>query len=207
MRKVAVVDVVFGGEEQWSRRLIPVFRRAAHDPDPTGHQLVGFLRARERGMVVRADENDRRPGAVRSVAGMRKAPAAEECVVGEELLAVVGRTSGEVDLDEQVEGELQRFAPELERKIGLDLGEVLSSRSMIACPSGTGISLSVIACRRWAAPTGGPGSGQSHSGVYASSRSRPPNGAVELDRPAERVQVMREPASVRLLDRLPFALR
>ena len=116
----------FDGEEQVvASGVVPVLRGGAHDPDPSGHQLVGLPRARERGMVVRADEHDSGAGALGSVAGVGEAPAAEECVVGEELLAVVGGAGGEVDLDEQVEGELQRFDAELEREVGLDLGERL----------------------------------------------------------------------------------
>jgi hypothetical protein len=43
-----------------------------------------------------------------------EAPAAQEGVVGEELVAVVRGPGGQVDLDEQVERERQRFDPEFE---------------------------------------------------------------------------------------------
>ena len=71
-------------------------------------------------MAVGADEHDRRTGALGAVAGMREAPAAEERVVGEELVVVVGGACGEVDLDEQVERQLQLLDAELEREVGLD---------------------------------------------------------------------------------------
>ena len=87
--------------------------------------LVGLPCAAERGVVVRAHEHDGGPGALGSVAWVGEAPAAEERVVGEELVAVVGRARGEVELDEQVERELQRFDAQLEREVGLDLGEGL----------------------------------------------------------------------------------
>ena len=80
---------------------------------------------RERGVGVGADEHDGGSGALGAVAGVGEAPAAEERVVGEELVAVVGGAGGEVELDEQVEGELQRVDAELEREVGLDLGEGL----------------------------------------------------------------------------------
>ena len=74
---------------------------------------------------LRAYEDDCWPGALGSVAWVCEAPAAQEGVVGEELLAVVRGASGEVDLDEQVEGELHRFDAKLERQVGLDLRERL----------------------------------------------------------------------------------
>ena len=80
--------------------------RRAHDADAAGERLVGLARARQRGVGVAADEDDDGPGAVCPVARVGEAPAAEEGVVGEELVAVVGGPAGEVELDEQVEGEL-----------------------------------------------------------------------------------------------------
>ena len=59
-------------------------------------------------MVVGADEDDCGPGALGAVARVGEAPAAQERVVGEELVAVVGGAGGEVELDEEVEGELER---------------------------------------------------------------------------------------------------
>ena len=90
---------------------------------------------------------------------------------------------------------------------GLISVNVLSSRSMIACPSGTLISLSVIGCRRWpgADLRDGVAAGGVAGGAPAVGRELA-DGAVELDRPAERVQVVREPPGARLLDRPPFAL-
>jgi len=76
-------------------------------------------------VVVRADEQDGGTGALGSVAWVGECPAAEERVVGEELLAVVGRAGGEVDLDEQVECKLQRFDVDFEREVEFDLGERL----------------------------------------------------------------------------------
>ena len=204
-----MVDVAFDGEEQVvASGVVPVSRAGAHDPDASGHELVGLLRARERGAVVGTDEHDSRSGALRSVASVREAPAAEECVVGEELVAVVGRTGGEVDFDQQVEGELQRFDPEFEREVGLDLGERLElevddrlpvgdldlvERDRVPALALAGLGDRVAAGRvaGCAPPVGG----------------RVADGAVELDRPGECVEVVREPAGVGLLDRLPFAFR
>jgi len=56
---------------------------------------------------------------------MGEAPTAQERVVGEELVPVVGRAGGEVELDEQVERELRRVDAKLERQVWLDLGECL----------------------------------------------------------------------------------
>ena len=206
-RKVAAVDVALDGEEEVvAPGVVPVLGGRAHDPDPAGHQLIGLTRARERGVVVRAHEHDRGPGALGSVAGVREAPAAQECVVGEELLAVVGGASGEVDLDQQVERELQRFDAELEREVGLDLGERLQLDVDDRLPVG---DLDLVERDRVPALAGadlrdGVAAGRVAGCAPAVCRELA-DGAVELDRPAERVQVMREPASVGLLDRSPFA--
>ena len=114
-REVAVVDVGFGGEEGVvAPGVVPVLGRGAHDPDPPGHRRVGGLRARERGAGVAADEHDCRAGALGVVAGVRQAPAAQERVVGEELLAVIRRTGRQIQLHEEIERELQRLDPQLE---------------------------------------------------------------------------------------------
>ena len=91
--------------------------------DPAGHRFVGFARERERGVRVGADEDDGGAGGVGLVAGVGEAPAAQERVVGEQLVVVVGGAAGEVELDQQVEGELDRGDAQLERDVGLDLGE------------------------------------------------------------------------------------
>ena len=110
------------GEEQVvAAGEVPVLGRGAHDADATGERLVGLAGAAEGGVRVGADEDDGGAGGMRSVAAVGEAPAAEECVVGEELVAVVGGAGGEVELDEQVEGELQRVDAQLERQVGLDL--------------------------------------------------------------------------------------
>ena len=207
-RKVAVVDVGLDGEEQVvASGVVPVLGRGAHDPDPAGHQLVGLPRAAQRGMVVRAHEHDGGAGALGSVAGVGEAPAAEERVVGEELLAVVGGAGGEVELDEQVEGELQRFDAELEREVGLDLGERLQLEVDDRLSVG---DLDLVERDRVAALAGaGLGDGVAAGGVAGGAPAvggELADGAVELDRPAERVQVVREPSGVGLLDRPPFAL-
>ena len=176
-------------------------------PIRAGHQFVGLAGARERGVVVRADEHDRGAGALGSVARVREAPAAEERVVGEELVAVVGGAGGEVDLDEQVEGELQRFDAELEREVGLDLGEGLELEVDDRLPVGDRDlverdrvpALPGADLRDGVAAGGVAGGAPAVGGQLA-------DGAVELDRPAERVQVVREPRGVGLLDRPPFAL-
>ena len=204
-----MVDVGLDGEEQVvAPGVVPVLRGGAHDPDPSGHQLVGLPRARERGMAVGADEHDGGTGALGSVAGVGEAPAAEERVVGEELLAVVGGAGGEVDLDEQVEGELQRFDAELEREVGLDLGERLElevddrlpvgDRDLVERDRVPALALADLGDR---VAAGGV------AGCAPAVGGRVADGAVELDRPAERVEVVREPAGVGLLDRLPFAFR
>ena len=176
-------------------------------PIRAGHQLVGLARAGERGVVVRADEHDGGAGALGAVAGVGEAPAAEERVVGEELVAVVGGPGGEVDLDEQVEGELQRLDAELEREVGLDLGERLELEVDDRLPVG---DLDLVERDRVPALPGADlGDGVAAGGV---ARGAPAvggelaDGAVELDRPAERVQVVREPAGAGLLDRPPLAL-
>ena len=89
-------------------------------------------------MGVGADEHDDGPGALGSVARVGEAPAAEERVVGEELVAVVGGAGGEVELDEQVEGQLERVDPQLEREVGLDLGEGLQLEVDDRLPVGDG---------------------------------------------------------------------
>ena len=207
-RQLAVVDVGLDGEEQVvAAGVVPVLGGRAHDPDPAGHQLVCLSRAGERGVVVGAHEHDRGPGALGSVAGVGEAPAAQERVVGEELLAVVGGAGGEVDLDEQVEGELQRFDAELEREVGLDLGERLELEVDDRLPVG---DRDLVERDRVAALAGADlgdrvAAGGVAGGAPAVGRDVA-DGAVELDRPAERVQVVREPAGARLLDRPPFAL-
>ena len=156
-------------------------------------------------MVVRADKDDSGTGALGSVPGVGEAPAAEERVVGEELVAVVGGAGGEVDLDEQVEGELRRFDAELEREVGLDLGERLElevddrlpvrDRDLVERDRVTALSLADLGDR---VSAGGV------AGCAPAVGGRVARGAVELDRPAERVEVVREPGGVGLLDRLPF---
>ena len=78
----------------------------AHHADAAGQRLVGLAGAGQRGVGVGADEHDGGSGALGLVAAVGEAPAAQERVVGEELVVVVGRAGGEVELDEQVEGEL-----------------------------------------------------------------------------------------------------
>ena len=136
-------------------------------------QLVGLARAGERGVLVGADEHDGGAGALGAVAWVGEAPAAEERVVGEELVAVVGGAGGEVDLDEQVEGELERLDAELEREVGLDLGERLElevddrlavgDRDLVERDRVAALARSRLA---------GPGSGRWRSGVCASGRWR-----------------------------------
>ena len=147
--QLAAVDVGLDGEEDVvASGVVPVLGGVPIDADPAGHELVGLAGAGERGARVGAHEHDGGPGALGLVAVVGEAPPAEECVVGEELVAVVGGPGGEVELDEQVEGELQRSTRSSSERSGLISMNVLSSRSMIACPSGTWISLSVIGWRR-----------------------------------------------------------
>ena len=105
--------------------VVPVLGGGAHHSDPAGQRRVCLAGACERGSRVGADEHHGGPRALGLVARVGEAPAAEERVVGEELVAVVGGAGGEVDLDEQVERELQRLDPEFEREVGFDLGEGL----------------------------------------------------------------------------------
>jgi hypothetical protein len=110
------VDVFLNGEEDVvSSGVVPVLRGRAHRPDPSGHEFVGLVGAGERCVVVGADEHNGGAATLGSVTGMRERPAAEERVVGEELVVVVRRPSGEVDLDEQVARELHLLDPELKR--------------------------------------------------------------------------------------------
>ena len=119
-----MVDVALDGEEGVvAAGVVPVFGSGAHDADPAGHELVGLARARERGVGVGADEHDGGPGALGAVAGVGEAPAGEERVVGEEFVAVVGGAGGEVELDEEVEGELRRVDAKFEGEVGFDFGE------------------------------------------------------------------------------------
>ena len=141
--------------------------------------------------------------ALGSVAWVGEAPAAEERVVGEELVAVVGGPGGEVDLDEQVEGELQRFDAELEREVGLDLGERLELEvdDRLSVGDGDLVERDRVAALARADLGDGVAAGGVAGGAPAVG-GEVADGAVELDRPAERVQVVREPAGVGLLDRL-----
>ena len=121
-----MVDVGLDGEEQVvAAGEVPVFGRGAHDADAAGERFVGLTRTCQRGVGVGADKDDDGAGALCSKAWVGEAPAAEECVVGEQLVAVIGGALGEVELDEQVEGELQRVDAQLERQVGLDLAERL----------------------------------------------------------------------------------
>jgi hypothetical protein len=79
----------------------------------------------------------------------------EEGVVGEELLVVVGGPAGDVELDEQVEGELEGWDPQFERDVGLDLAN--GGRSSTAWPSGTSSSRGLIGWRLWPPPIWGTG--------------------------------------------------
>jgi hypothetical protein len=72
---------------------------------------------------VWADEYDGGAGALGAVAGVGESPAAQERVVGEELLAVVGRAGGQIELYEQVEREPLSLYAKLEREVGFDLRE------------------------------------------------------------------------------------
>ena len=122
--QVAVVDVGFDGEEGVvAGGVVPVLGSGAHDADPAGQRLVGFLGERERGVRVGADEHGDGAGGVGLVAGVREAPAAQERVVAQQLVVVVGGAAGEVELDQQIEGEVDRGDAQLEREVGLDLGE------------------------------------------------------------------------------------
>ena len=68
------VDVCLDGEEQVvASGVVPVLGGGAHDPDPSGHQLVGLARAGERGVVVRAHEHDGGAGALGAVAWVGEA--------------------------------------------------------------------------------------------------------------------------------------
>ena len=152
------MDVRLVGEEEVvASGVVPVLGWGAHDPDPSGHQFVSLAGAGKRGVLVRAHEYDGGASALGAVAWVGECPAAEERVVGEELVAVVGGACGEVDLDQQVEGELQRFDAQLERQVGFDLGERLELDVDDRLAVGDLISLSVIGCRRCPEPTCGTG--------------------------------------------------
>ena len=157
-------------------------------------------------MVVGADHHDRRAGPLGSVAGVGEAPAAEEGVVGEELVAVVGGTRGEVDLDEQVEGQLQRFDAELEREVRLDLGERLELDVDDRLPVGDRdlVERDRVPPLPVADEWDGVAAGGVAGGAPAVGRQLA-DGAMEFDRPAERMEVVREQRGVGLLDRPPFA--
>ena len=115
--EVVVVDVWFDGEEGVvAAGVVPVLGSGAERADPSRHRFVGGLREGEGGVRVGADEDDGGAGGVGLVAGVREAPAAQEGVVGEELVVVVGGAGGEVKLDQQVEGEVDRGDPQLERR-------------------------------------------------------------------------------------------
>ena len=153
-----MVDVGLDGEEQVvAAGEVPVFGRRAHDADAAGQSSSASRAHASAAWRVGADEDDRGAGALGPEAWVGEAPAAEEGVVGEELVVVVGGAGGEVELDEQVEGELQRAMRSSSETSGLTSRNVLSSRSMIAWPSGTAISLRVIGWRRWPVPTCGTG--------------------------------------------------
>ena len=202
-----MVDVGLDGEEDVvAAGVVPVLGACAHHPDPAGHRRVGLAGARERGSRVGADEHDDGPRALGLVARVGEAPAAQEGVVGEELVAVVGGAGGEVELDEQVERELRRVDPELEREVGLDLGEGLQLEVDDRLAVGDG---DLVERDRVAALAGADlGDGVAAGGVAGGAPvvgGDLADDAVQLDRPAERVQVVCEPAGVGLLDRSPFA--
>jgi hypothetical protein len=119
---------------------------------------------------------------------------------------LVGGAGCEVDLDEQVEGELQGFDAEFEREVGLDLGESLEldvddrlavrdwnlvERDLVPPLPGAHVWDGIAA-------GGIPGRAPTVGGHVAGR-------AMEFDRPAERVEIVREPRGVRLLDGPPFA--
>ena len=89
---------------------------SAESREIAGHCRVGLLRARKRDLGVGADEDDGGSGGLGLLALVGEAPAAEKGVVGEELVVVVGRSGGEVELEleEQVEGELERVDSQFE---------------------------------------------------------------------------------------------
>lgn len=105
--QIAVMDFSLVRKEHVvAAGVVPAVGCAAHDPDPAGHELVCLACTGESGMVIRADEYDGGTGTLGWVAWMSQAPAAQKRVIGKELLAVVRGAAGEIDLDEQVEGEL-----------------------------------------------------------------------------------------------------
>jgi len=113
-------------------------------------------------------------------------PAAEECVVGEELVAVVGGACGEVDLNQEVERELKRLDAELERQVGLDLRERLQREVDDRLPVG---DVDLVERDRVPALPGadlrdGVAAGRVAWCTPAVGRELA-DGAVELDRPSE----------------------
>jgi hypothetical protein len=59
-------------------------------------------------VVVSRDEHDYRARPLGTVSGVGEAPSTQERVVRPKLVAVIRGTIGEVEFDEQVEGELRR---------------------------------------------------------------------------------------------------
>ena len=205
--EIASMDVGLDCEEEvLAACVVPVLCRGAHHPDPAGHRLVGGARAREHRACVLADEHARGAGSLLPVAAMGERPAAEERVVGEKLLAVVGGAGGEVELDEQVERELDRVDPELEREVGLDLAEGLQ----LDVDDRLAVRYGDLVERNGMAALAGP---DLWDRVAAGGVARCPpavcreraDGVVEGDRPSGGMQVVCEPSGAGLVDLAPLA--
>jgi hypothetical protein len=86
---------------------------------PVNASSCSFGASEQRALVPAHEQHDR-SCAECLVARMLEAPPAEKRVVREQLLPVVGGAFGEVELYEQIEGELERLDLHLERDVRFD---------------------------------------------------------------------------------------
>jgi len=140
---------------------VPPFVRGQPDgAKPAVELAVGELHVRLESLRVGEDEHDDGAGAEVAVAVVIAPPAEQERVVGLELRLVVRRLGGERQLERQVEPEVGARDPELDARVGPELGECLVGRGWEerpVIPVGTGgrSSVGVRLWRRRPSPTVG----------------------------------------------------
>jgi hypothetical protein len=142
-RQVAPVDVGLEREEQVPGGPRRTSARRGCSSRRSGRSWTRRRRERSRAASGPRGKRTRRPaGFSARGSGCARGPSRRGTVVGEELLAVVGGARRQVELDEDVERELDRIDPDLEREVGLDLAEGLEFDIDDRLPVGTGISFS-----------------------------------------------------------------
>lgn len=162
------MDLGLGGEEDVvAAGVVPGVLGLAGEADAAGHDRVGGFHEREHRALVGAGEDHHWAGAELFVAGVHECPAGEELVVALELVEVLRRSLGAVDLDEQVDRDVLGLADEpadhveADREVGLDraveavagdAGDVRSSAEEDVAPLEDSASAAGVDARRAEAP-------------------------------------------------------